>query len=327
MRVGVIGPVGLERFAENIADGLRRMGHQAIQLGPARFRRRDRFTTHTVDLARQALPGIEERIQQRIARAALEADCELIINVEPTLLPGVVTRLKRSGVRMAYWSPDPVTSLGRSLMLLAPYDGLFFKEPHLVERLRATTDLPTYYLPEACNPRWHRPVGQPGEDPCLVVVGNMYPSRLRVLERLMAKGIPVKVYGASFPRWIGETPVRAAYVGRSVIREDKAKVYRSAGAVLNTMSLAEIAGVNGRLFHAAGSGAAVLTEFRQALPDLFMIGDEVLAYHDFDDLVDQAWRLLSESGLAARLGDAATHRAYRDHVHERRLAVILEKVL
>ena len=64
-----------------------------------------------------------------------------------------------SGV--AYWSPDPVTSLGRSLMLLAPYDAIFFKEPHIVDRLRAMTDLPVYYLPEACNPRWHQP-GRPG---------------------------------------------------------------------------------------------------------------------------------------------------------------------
>ena len=326
MRVGVIGPVGLERFAENISDGLQRMGHQPVKLGPARFRSRGRFTTHAVGLVRQALPSVEERVQQRIARAALDAACELVINVEPTLMPGVVTQLKRGGVRTAYWSPDPVTSLGRSLMLLAPYDGLFFKEPHLVERLRATTDLPVHYLPEACNPRWHRPAGMAGTDPCLVVVGNMYPSRLRLLERLMAKGIPLKVYGASFPRWIGDTPLRAAHAGRSVFREDKARIYRSAGAVLNTMSPAEIAGVNGRLFHAAGSGAAVLTEYRAALPELFDLGTEVLAYHDFDDLVDQAGGILAEPGLSQRLGNAAAERAHRDHVHERRLAVILEKV-
>jgi spore maturation protein CgeB len=92
------------------------------------------------------------------------------------------------------------------------------------------------------------------------------------------------------------------------------------------MHPAEVTGVNSRLFEAAGCGAAVLTEFRPTLPELFEVGDEVLAFHDFDELVDQATRLLSEQGLTARLGDAAAHRAHRDHTYQRRLDVILESL-
>jgi spore maturation protein CgeB len=241
-------------------------------------------------------------------------------------MPVVVSQLRRAGVRVVFWFPDPVTSLGRALMLLAPYDALFFKEPHLVERLRATIDLPVYYLPEACNPRWHRPMGPAGTEPYLVVAGNMYPSRVRLLERLIAKGIPLKLYGPGFPRWMGETTARGAHTGRRVYYEEKARIFRSAAAVLNTIHPAEIAGVNGRLFQATGSGAAVLTEFRPVVPDLFTVGDEVLVYHGFDDLIDQATRLLNEAGLTARLGDAATRRAHRDHTYDRRLTTILEQV-
>jgi spore maturation protein CgeB len=326
MRVGVVGPVGLERFAENIGDALQGMGHPVTQLGPAMVRSQGQLASRVRGFARQAIPGIDERLQHQIARTALDAGCEVVINVEPSLTPGVVTQLKRGGVRVVFWFPDPVTSLGRALMLLAPYDALFFKEPHLVERLRATIDLPVYYLPEACNPRWHRPVGPAGTEPYLVVAGNMYPSRVRLLERLIAKGIPLKLYGPSFPRWIGETSARGAHTGRRVYYEEKAKVFRSAAAVLNTIHPAEIIGVNGRLFQAAGSGAAVLTEFRPVVPELFEVGDEVLVYHDFDDLLDQATRLLNEAGITARLGDAAARRAHRDHTYERRLTTILEKV-
>jgi spore maturation protein CgeB len=88
----------------------------------------------------------------------------------------------------------------------------------------------------------------------------------------------------------------------------------------------EVAGVNDRLFQAAGCGAAVLSEFRPKLPEVFAIGDEVLAFRDFDELVDQATRLLNEPGLTARLGDAAAARAHRDHTFDARLATILEKV-
>ena len=325
-RIGVIGPVGPDYFAENVGDALQRLGHVVTQLGPAHPRGRSRLVDRAAGLARQALPRLDERAQDRIVRAALGADCEIVINVDAYLVPRVVTRLRSSGARVAFWFPDPVANLGRQLMLLAPYDAIFFKEPCLTDRLRAMLDLPVYYLPQACNPRWHRPVTPAGTEPCLVIAGNMYPSRVRLLDRLIAKGIPLRLYGGGFPRWIGETAARAAHTGRYVTREEKARVFRSAAGVLNTMHPAEISGVNARLFEAAGCGAAVLTEFRPTVPELFAVGKEVLVFHDFDDLVEQATRLLSERGLTARLGDAAAQRAHRDHTYDLRVTTILEKL-
>jgi spore maturation protein CgeB len=92
------------------------------------------------------------------------------------------------------------------------------------------------------------------------------------------------------------------------------------------MHPAEIEGVNLRLFEAAGCGAAVLTEFRPTLPDLFSTGDEVLAFRDFEELIIQARGLLEDGGLSAKLGDAAAARAHADHTYEKRLAVLLEKL-
>ncbi len=325
-RIGVIGPVGPDRFAENVGDALQRLGHVVTQLGPARPRRRGRLIDRTAALARQALPRLEEHAQDRIVRAALGADCEIIINVDSALAPSVVTRLRSSGARVAFWFPDHVANLARQYMLLAPYDALFFKEPWLTGRLRAMLDLPVYYLPQACNPRWHRPIAPAGTESCLVIAGTMYPSRVRLLDRLIAKGIPLRLYGAGFPRWIGETAARAVHTGRIVTCEEKARVFRSAAGVLNTMHPAEVSGVNVRLFEAAGCGAAVLTEFRPTVPELFAVGKEILAFHDFDELIEQATRLLSEPDLTARLGDAAAQRAHRDHTYDLRVTAILEKL-
>jgi spore maturation protein CgeB len=326
VRVGVVGPVRPDRFADNVGDALGRTGHVVTQLGPAGPQVRGRLAGNLAHLARQAMPRLEDRAQRQIVRAALDADCEVVINLDAELTPGVVTQLRRAGARVAFWFPDHVANLGRQTMLLAPYDALFFKEPHLVDRLRASLDLPVYYLPQGCNPRWHRPLVPAGTEPYLVLAGNMYPSRVRLLERLMAKGIPLRLYGSDPPRWLGETQVREAHTGRCVFREDKARVFRSAAGVLNTMHPAEVTGVNARLFEAAGCGAAVLTEFRPAVPELFAVGEELLAFQDFDDLVDQATRLLNEAGMTARLGDAATRRAHRDHSYDVRVAAILEKV-
>ena len=325
-RIGVIGPVAPDYFAENVSDALQRLGHVVTPLGPAHPCGRSRLVDHVAGLARQALPRLDERAQEGIVRAALSAGCEIVINLDAHLMPPMVTRLRSSGARTAFWFPDSVANLGRQLMLLAPYDAIFFKEPYLADRLRAMLGLPVYYLPEACNPRWHRPVTPAGTEPCLVIADNMYPSRVLLLERLIAKGIPLRLYGGGFPRWVGETAARAVHTGRYVAREEKARVFRSAAGVLNAMHPSEMCGVNARLFEAAGCGAAVITEFRPTVPELFAVGKEVLAFHDFDDLVEQATRLLSERGLTACLGDAATQRAHRDHTYDLRVTAILEKL-
>ena len=327
VHIGIIGPVGGDEFGENIADALRGMGHEVTQLGPAHPARRNRRMHDLTMLTRMTLYSYDEKAQRRIAKKALGVGCELVINDDLRLMPATVEELKRGGVRVVFWTPDAVSHLGRQLMLLAPYDALFFKEPHTVDRVRANLGIPAYYLPEACNPRWHRPLVPAGTEPHLVIAGSMYPYRVRIIERLVAKGIPVKMYGIGIPKWIRGTPVRTMHTGITILREEKAKVFRQAVGALNTMDPAEVAGVNNRLFESAGCGAAVLTEFRPALPDLFDIGEEVLAYHDFDELVDQAARLFNEPDLSTRLGDAAAKRAHADHTYERRLANLLEQVL
>ena len=326
MRVGVIGPIAPDYFAENVSDALGHTGNVVAHLGTTRPLHRSRLLAASRMLAREAMPALDERGQRHIVRAAVAADCEVVINLDGGLMPGTVRQLKRAGKRVAFWFPDSVANMARQYMLLAPYDAIFFKEPHVVNNLRATLDLPIYYLPECCNPRWHRPTVHAGTEPYLVIAGAMYASRVRLLERLAAKGIPLRLYGGGFPRWLGETPVRAAHAGRYITRDEKARVFRSAAGVLNTMHLSEVAGVNARLFEAAGCGAAVLTDFRPTVPDLFAVGDEVLVFHDFDSLVDQATRLLEETGLTGRLGDAAARRAHRDHTYDLRVAEILEKI-
>jgi spore maturation protein CgeB len=326
MRIGIVGPMGKDYFAENIGDTLRRMEHDVIPLGPVRGQYQGRLARGVTLVARQAMPGFDEKLQHHIARRALDANCELVINVDRRLMPDVVKRLRQNGARVAFWFPDNVANLERELMLLSPYDALFFKEPFIVERVRAYLDQPAYYLPQACNPRWHRPLVRAGTEPYIVVAASMRPSRVRLIERLMAKGIPVKIYGGPIPPWLGSTPIRDVHVGRPIWCEEKARVFRSAAGVLNTMYPAEIEGVNVRLFEAAGCGGAVLTEYRSTVPQLFDMESEVLAFMDFDELLEQATRLLSEPGLTCTFGDAAARRAHREHTYDLRLAALLEKM-
>lgn len=327
MRIGVIGRIKPDSFAENIGDALARGGHMVSYLGTTRASYRSTLLNRISAVALEGLRQFDERKQNAIVRSAGDAACDLIISVDSLVTPETVSRLKKTGCTVVFWFPDAVSNIGRQLMVLAPYDALFFKEPHLVDRLAAVLDVPVYYLPQGCNPRWHAPIGDPATDKHFIIAGNMYPTRVRLLERLLDKGIPLRVYGRTFPAWIGDSPLRAAHTGEYITREHKARIFRSAIGVLNSMHPAEITGVNSRLFEAAACGAPVLTEYRPSVPGLFELGTEVLTYSDFDELIDRAHELLADSSYAGRLGDAAAARAHRDHTYDMRVATLLEKVL
>lgn len=325
MRVGVTGPTWPDSLATNVIDALSAMRHEPVPIGSS-YSLGGPYTTRVAGAIRGVLPVLDEHAQQRIARSALANECEIVINLESRLMPSVVSQLRSNGVKVALWFTDAMLSMWRQMMLLARYDAVFVKEPHLVDRLRSLLDLPIWYLPEACNPRWHRPLAAPGTERVMVIAGNMYPSRIRLLERLTANGIPLRLYGPDFPRWSGRTPLRDVHTGRLIFAEEKARIFRSAAVVLNNLHPAEVDGMNARLFEAAGCGAAILTEFRPTLPELFEIGTEVLAFSDFGELVSQAERLLDDAWLGVKFGDAAALRAHESHTYERRIAVILEQL-
>jgi len=342
MRVGVIGPTFPDGFADNVLQCLPDLGVEAVALGPAVWRG-DRNLLVKRAVARLRLAGgmPDGRFQRGLVRRAMEQSLDVVISVDGALLPDAVAALRRHGVRTCLWFPDAVSNLLLYQFFHAPYDVMYFKDPLLVERLRATLGLPARHLPEACNPAWHRPPVEPrpaesrtaerdaapwAVEPHIVVAGNLYTTRQILISRLLDAGVPLRLYGPPLPRAVPDPRLRAIHTGRYVTRYEKARVFRRAAAVLNNLAPSEMHSVNCRLFEAAGCGAAVLCESRPTLPELFETDREVVAFTDFDELVERARKLLSDADLARSIGDAAAARAHRDHTYQRRLAVILEQV-
>jgi spore maturation protein CgeB len=321
-RIGVIGRQSPDDFADNICDSLTAMGIANVRLGWPQISKQYSGLDALLDVARRSV-RVEEFLQRSLVRRASEHECTAILTVEEKTSPHAVRQLRENGLPVALWFPDAVANLGRLQCVLAPYTVMFFKGKGLADRLRATLGVPAHYLPEACNDRWHRSSQPQGVEPVIVVAGNLYSSRVRVVERLHDAGLPLVLYGGRPPRWLSSHSVRQLHTGTYLARQEKADVFRRAAAVLNNLHPGEVDGVNCRLFEAAGSGAVVLAERRAVMQELFA-EDELLPWGTFDELVHQAKAAVDARGGCAAVGDRAARRAHRDHTYEQRLAVILQ---
>lgn len=321
-RVGVVGALGFDRFADNIIDCLPEVGVQPVVLGPA-FPMSHGWLRRPVLAARTAFDRVDTAYQRRIVAHVERESVSMVIAVQ-ALLPQTVQDLRLRGIRVCLWFPDCVANLGRQQMLLGDYDALFFKDPLLTKRLADVLHLPVHYLPEACNPARHRPPATANEQPNVVFVGNMYPARARLILELLRHGVEVQIYGPPMPSWLRDDRLVARHAGRYVVGVEKARVFREALAVVNALHPAEMASVNCRLFEATACGGVVLCERRPPLESLFVKEREVLDFTTFEELLGRIKWCADDRTAARSVGDAAAARSHRDHTYQARLTRLLE---
>lgn len=326
MRIAVVGPLGSDSFADNIILEAIAMGHEVHALGPCRpstgVRKLDGLISVVSDQERR----IDHLRQRRMAARLAELKPDLVISSDRRLHVSSIRAAHSVGSRVVLWFPDHVNTMGLHDMFISDYDFIYLKNPLLVERLSAIQGLPVKYLPEAAHSVNHLSSRGYGSRAEIVMAGNVHPTRAVLLQRLLADGFPIKIYGARIPGWIGFGELETVHTGEYLAGQRKADVFRSAVAVLNNLHPAEFGGTNCRMFEAASAGAVVLTEDRPGLSALFENGKEVVCYRNYSELKNSLHNLLVDRDSGRMIGDAAADRVRREHTYQHRLASILADV-
>lgn len=324
MRVFVTGPDTADSFTHNVAHALRAMGHEVRTEPGVAFSMRQSVLRRVLgELLERGSPRWRARRDAGAIRIAREFKPNLTLMCTMTLEPDSVEAIRRvSAGPVVLWYGDAPANLRRDHVVSGEYDAVFAKDPDLVHHLRDMLGLRAYYLAEACNPAWHRPVAQ-RKGNALVVAGTSYGYRNALVRRILAAGEEVRLYGPPPSIWV-PPDVLAAHTNRFLDQETKAQVFGEALACLTSFALSEGANsVNCRVFETCACGGVALAEDRAAIRRYFERDREYLAYGSMEECLEQLVRLREDESGARELRRRASARAHAEHTYRHRLESML----
>jgi spore maturation protein CgeB len=332
MRIFVLGPQFSDSFARNVAFTLERMGHEVgTHAGTRQRHYRAGWGNVLWRTAERLVPTVGESLRKQMEGEIRKFKPELLL-VTGNLLSAEQVKEWRRVARcpVACWFIDAMLNVRGDAFFSGAYDMVFSKEPRLVETLSQILKVPAAYLPEACNPAWHRPV-QPNEEQmehygCDVAgMGTLHPYRAHFFEAFAATPYRVRIWG-SVVSGVKQSPSMAYFQRHYLGESDKALALNATKAFVDNMHFSEHDGVNNALFEAAGCGAFVLCDPKPTLQQSFRVDDEVVTFRSRDELLEKVRFYLREDGASERqrIRDNAWRRAHAEHTYEHRLSAMLK---
>lgn len=327
MKITVIGPQFPDSFARNVAFTLERMGHEVVKIEGRKTRHdQGRYVNAFYRLAPKVFPSLEARLQAQVIAQVAEHRPDLVLVTYDFFGPRIIKEIKRAArAPVTCWYIDAPANLRSGNLFLCDYDAFFLKEPQLVETMTQKLGLPAHYLPEACNPQWHKPMAPTAEQlvryGCDVASqGTLHPYRAKFFEGLLE--FDVRIWGSVASSDV-ESPSHKFFQNKFVAEEEKARAFGSAKVFVNAMHFAEARGVNNTLFEAAGCGVMQICDERPTLAEFFKPGEEVVTFRSRDELVDKIRYYLNHEAERTKIGRAAAARAHAEHTYEKRLSEML----
>lgn len=338
MNILLIGRLYPDTFTRHINDTLLLMGHNVtiFQPGLKIIYSNSNFVKSLLVL-RSATYNAVSKFQfinkfesNQLVEIIKKNKIELTIAAHDLLTPDHVAAIKKiTKSPVVIWFPDALVNFRKSMFLNAEYDFLFFKDPYVVEYLKNILLKNSYYLPECCNPVYHKPVNLTEEDKSLfkcdiTTAGNLYPNRAAFFTNLTK--YDVKIWGNPAPLWMNTSKIKKMIMNRYVSNGDKAKAFLAAKIVLNNLHPGEIWGVNCRAFEIPACGGFQIINYRRGLRQLFEIDKEVVAFNNYNELIEKIEYYLINETERNTIAEAGKIRTNKDHTYEKRLKLLIDTV-
>jgi spore maturation protein CgeB len=245
------------------------------------------------------------------------------------LTPETVALIQRKyGARVALNEQHLQVFRAAQAECLPLYDHVFTQDSGLVALLRhASPAKSVSLLGPACDPRDHRPLVLTDDDRSALsadisYLGFAYQNRIDLFESLT--GFATRLWGIG---WERSEVLRPFYNPLPVHGLMKTRIYNATRISLNLQSVTyQLDGVTCRPFEVAACGGFCLCESRRDLAQYFKIGEEVIAFHDANDLKELIRYYLKHPLERTQIVAAARARVLAEHTYEHRAQQVLAEV-
>jgi spore maturation protein CgeB len=282
MKVAIIGSDSFDSLEFHIHDELTIQGHNAKIFDYATI------LSNKMDMGLSLISmSYVESKNQKLLKAILEFQPDLVIGVYRHIHPLVVKAIKQENIKIIHINPDQLTTLQNQQLFVEPYDVYFSKDPYMVRFMENKLNLNARLYSEAFNDRIHK---RPIVDPVLLeketnidvlCFGNLYPYRNRMLHILKENEINITMFGHKAKYF--DTSLDSNYQNRGIYGEEKAKILNGAKIVFNNFHYAEIESVNNKFFEISGSGAFQICDYKHILKDLLPIDPKLISFESIDE--------------------------------------------
>jgi spore maturation protein CgeB len=323
MDILIIGQFHTEGFGLHISETLKEMGHNPFCFEPgikfsskSIFGKRWNNITHTLYIEILSKIRSYRNIKfSKLYKSLTTFKADLTIVLHDFLLPEEVDKIKQlTNSPIVLWFPDAIVNFGKSAFLISDYDCLFFSDKYIVDELRETLNLNTFYLPQCFNPKYHRKIELTQQDyeyyGCDITnAGNMYPNRMALYSQLLQ--YKIKMWGSPPAIWMNPQKIEHILMRKSVYNEEKAKAFLAAKIVLNNLHPSVIDGTNKRAFEIPACGGFQITSWKPSIKELFIDGKEIVTYKTYKELIEKIDYYLNHEEERQQIAAAGMRRAQK----------------
>jgi spore maturation protein CgeB len=276
-------------------------------------------------------------ISQHLLTKMVDDSPDLIVIITLTpITTYFVTLLRKLGIKVAHWFVEDYRRIKWQDFLPAYDHVLTYQKQFLREDLAKDGVRASSYLPVGCEypePSTVFQLDEKAHD--IVYMGFPYENRIRILDRLLRRGVNLKIWGFGWNQY-KEIPFFAKALqeqGRWLSLADTRSIYKQSRIVLNIHSAAAHKNaeiylddemVNSNLFEICASGAFQIVDRRPGVLEYFEEDKEVVCYSTQEELVEKIEYYLAHPEECKKIARAGYLRTMNSHRFSHRAQTVLK---
>ena len=291
MRIALIGSKNFDSLEYHLNDSLVFLGHNVFHIDlndvikiPYKYNY----------WASRLNSSYNEKLFDKISDHVIKQKPDLVIGTYRFIHPESIRKIKNklSNTPVIHINPDALTTFENQQIFASPYDAFFTKDPFIVDFMRNKMKLNAFYLPEALNPRVHKPVlikdRSQLEDEIGIDVsafGTMYPYRANMISQIVKANINVSLFGVKDKKY-PKNEIEKNFRNEYITGDRKAEVLYGSKIVFNNFHYAEVESVNVKLFEIYGIGGFQICDYKPTLDEYTKVEAKKFTYKTIDDAID-----------------------------------------